>query len=235
MYAGAALALGLGGVVARLPFLPRWLRVVVGTGVGGAGFYLGGSLAVSHWVYDWSPLYGWKWLARFVRGTPGRIVNVHAGFDESSAALAELYPGAELAVVDFYDPVRNPEPSIARARRAYPAREGTLAVGLGGWPLDDGWADLVVLFLAAHEVRSVADRRRLFSEVERVGAVGARVVVVEHLRDAANFAAYGPGFLHFHSEAAWRDSFGPGLAVVDVGRITPFVRVFGLQVGQGDA
>ncbi len=233
MYAGAGAALSLGGLLARSSFLPRWLRTLVGAGVGGVGFYFVGSLAVSHWVYDRSALYGWRWLARFVSKEPGRIVNVHAGFDESTGALRNLYPSAVVTPVDFYDPVRNPEPSIARARRAHPVDPATVRVGLDGWPLATGSADLVVLFLAAHEVRTVADRRRLFGQVRRVCGADARVVVVEHLRDAANFAAYGPGFFHFHSQDAWRRSFGPGLEVVDEAKITPFIHVFGLRVVGG--
>lgn len=216
-----------GGVVARLPGLPRWVRGLVGLGVGGAGFSVAASLAASHWVYDWSPLYRWTWLGRFVPTVPRRIVNVHAGFDESSAALRELYPGVELTVLDFYDPVRNPEPSIARARRAYPIGTGTVSVELDGWPVGDGAADLVMMFLAAHEVRTLAERRRMFAEARRVCAVGGRLVVVEHLRDAANLVAYGPGFLHFHSRAAWLESAaGVGWELVDEGVVTPLVRVF---------
>ncbi len=235
MYAGAGLALAVGGWLARCAFVPKGLRAMLTAGVGGAGFYLVGSLVVSHWIYDRSPLYGWKWLARFVPVEPQRILNVHAGFDESTEALRRLYPAAEVTPVDFYDPVRNPEPSIARARRAYLVDPTTIRVGSDAWPLADGSADLVVLFLAAHELRTVVDRRRLFGEVRRVGSPGGRVVVVEHLRDAANFVAYGPGSFHFHSKAAWYESFGPGLPVVAEEKITPFVHVFALRIEEGEA
>jgi hypothetical protein len=56
------------------------------------------------------------------------------------------------------------------------------------------------------------------------------VILVEHLRDPANFIAFGPGFLHFHSRRGWQrgwESAGFGLA--DEFRITPWVRVFVLR------
>ncbi len=84
--------------------------------------------------------------------------------------------------------------------------------------------------LAIHELRSDAERSAWFAEAGRCLADGGKVVLVEHVRDLANFVAFGPGFLHFHSVAAWQKSWERGgLNRVDGFRITPFVRVFVLK------
>jgi len=76
------------------------------------------TLAVSWYVYDHSGIYNLDWLDD--TGIQN-MVNINAGFDETSALLAEKYPNAKLTVFDFYDPVLHTEISIARAREAYPA------------------------------------------------------------------------------------------------------------------
>jgi SAM-dependent methyltransferase len=97
-------------------------------------------------------------------------------------------------------------------------------------PLPNGTIDVATLLLSAHELRSDEARGALFTELRRVLGPGGRVVVAEHLRDWANFLAYGPGFLHFHSRRTWIRCFARHR--FDVHRefsITPFVRVFVLR------
>jgi len=158
---------------------------------------------------------------------PRSMVNIHAGFDESSEALSTLYPSAELRILDFYNPQRTTEPSIARARAAFPPARSAESVSVDSLPLTDASQDLALLFLAAHEIRNDDQRAKLFREIRRSLRRQGRVVLVEHLRDAANAIAYGPGCLHFHSRATWlRAIQGAGLALVSESKITPLVRVF---------
>ena len=85
----------------------------------------------------------------------------------------------------------------------------------------------MLLLLAAHELRRRADRLAFFREARRVLAPGGRIVLVEHLRDAANFAPFGPGFLHFLSRREWLATIAKSrLQIVQEFPITPFVRVF---------
>lgn len=57
------------------------------------------------------------------------------------------------------------------------------------------------------------------------------MIVVEHLCDRANFVAFGPGSLHFHSREAWQSSWqGTGFEIADEFSLTPWVRGFALTV-----
>jgi hypothetical protein len=97
-------------------------------------------------------------------------------------------------------------------------------------PLENEQLDAAFLIFAAHELREHADRAQLLRGLRPALNRGGRVVIVEHLRDAANFIAFGPGFLHFHSRAQWLEAIAAaGFHVTDEFSLTPFVRVFALQ------
>ena len=229
-YAAAAAVAGAALATAARLRRPWWFRAMLALGAGGALFYLAGSLVVSWFIYDRSPLYRWRWLRRMTAGDPRQIVNIHSGFDESSEAIRALFPAAELTVLDFYDPAEQTEASIARARAAYPASVPARSVRSDDLGLPGATADLVLLILAAHEVRSALGRDRLFAEVARIVRPGGQVILVEHGRDAANLLAFGPGFFHFFAPAEWRRvAAGAGFRLAQETRITPFVRVFDLR------
>lgn len=199
--------------------------------IAGCVYFLIGSLGVSHWVYDVSDLYRWTWLDRALRGARlQKMVVCHSGFDEASAMLKQRLPEADWRVIDHYDPATMTEASIRRARGLFPPTEGTVPARFDAWPLADSSVDVVFGMLAIHELRSNGERVAWFTEARRCLGDGGRVVVVEHLRDVANFVAFGPGFMHFHSAGAWQKSWeSGGLMRVDDFRITPFVRVFLLE------
>jgi ubiquinone/menaquinone biosynthesis C-methylase UbiE len=93
-----------------------------------------------------------------------------------------------------------------------------------------GSADAVFLIFAAHEIRSAKSRREFFAEMRRVLAPSGRIVLVEHLRDWRNFAAFGPGCFHFQSRQAWlRAANKTGFSVTAEFGVTPFVRIFTLK------
>lgn len=168
-------------------------------------------------------------LAAAAEAGPARLVNINAGFDETSALLAHRFPGAGLTVLDFYDPAVHTEVSIRRARAAYPPYPGTRRVAAGQLPLPAGSCQRVFLFMAAHEARQPAQRVALLREVGRLLLPGGQAVVVEHLRDLPNFLAYTVGFLHFYSGREWRRVFrAAGLVVAREQKITPFVSAFTL-------
>jgi hypothetical protein len=204
------------------------LRITSAVAFGCGAYFIFVSLGVSHLVYDCSDLYRWSWLDRFIPGFPiRRTVFCHSGFDETSLELREKFPDAQWFILDHYDPQRMTEPSIHRARALFPPTTGTLACSYDAWPLSAESADVVFALLAIHEFRTESERTAWFAEAKRCLCKGGRVVLVEHVRDLANFLAFGPGFLHFHSCTSWRRCWETaGLRSVNQFSITPFIQVF---------
>jgi SAM-dependent methyltransferase len=185
------------------------------------------SLLVSFYVYDLSGFYRLGWLDALPADRGENIVNINAGFDEISRMLKVKYPDANLHVCDFYDTTKHTEPSILRARKAYPPHPKTQKVSTTGLPFAENWADKVFAIMSAHEIRDAAERESFFRELSRILTPSGRIVVVEHTRDAANFLAYNIGAFHFHPKAAWITAFDH--ANLEIEReidITPFLTAF---------
>ena len=225
---GIAVVVFAAAVVGMFVWRDPWVLAFFGAIAMGSGYFVFVSLGVSHLIYDRSDLYGWQWLERVLGGGEvRRVVFCHAGFDEASDALREKLPGAEWRLLDHHDPATMTEASIRRARKLYPPTEGTEAAPFSQWPIGDEWADGVFGLLAIHELRSIEERAKWFAEARRCLTADGRIIVIEHVRDVANFLAFGPGFLHFHSMKSWARSWETeGLRLIDSFRITPFVRVF---------
>lgn len=183
------------------------------------------SLSVSFFIYDLSSLYKLTWLDRLRTGS--KIININAGFDETSNLLKSKFTNADLIVLDFYDPTKHTEVSIKRARKAYPPFPNTQQTSTTNLPLKDKSADNVFAILSAHEIRNDEERVSFFRELNRVLAATGQVIVTEHLRDTANFLAYNIGFFHFHSKSTWLQTFQlAGFKVADEIKITPFISTF---------
>ncbi len=215
------------GVLLWLP-LPDILRVLGVVALVAGAYLVLGSLFASWYVYDFAPMYGFAWLPGFA-GAAKRVLNIHAGFDESSQKLRAVYKDAKLEIADFYDPEHNTEKSIARARQAYPALPETRTVDPRALPYQDDQFDLACALFAAHEIREPLERIAFFKELLRVAN---SVVLLEHLRDAPNFIVYGPGALHFYGEAQWQRTVeAAGWRIAARTRLTPFVMAFRLERG----
>ena len=227
----AAVAVLITALCGLLLFPAPGFKLVCGAALAGAAYFLFGSLGVSHLIYDRSDLYRWGWMDRALRGTQRRdFIFCHSGFDESSQALREKLGAAGWRVLDHFDETQMTEASIRRARRMFPPTADTLPAPHDHWPVSAACADVVFGLLAIHEFRSEAERSEWFSEARRCLRKDGRVVIVEHVRDLANFLAFGPGFLHFHSPGSWRRAWEcAGFRSLDEFRITPWVRVFVLS------
>lgn len=188
------------------------------------------SVIASFWIYDASPLYRWAWIPDALDSAPRRWLNLHAGLDESSATLRRLFPDSEGQTGDFFDAAEMSEPSIQRARAERTRDTTTERVNFRKLPYPDGFFDSAFLLFAAHEIRHASVRDAFFREVHRVVSPSGTILLVEHVRDFANFAAFGPGFLHFMPVGEWRRlARVAGLQVLREWRMTPFVKIFLLK------
>jgi signal transduction histidine kinase len=206
---------------------PVW-RVLILSATAPAAFWTCSSLLVSYYVYGRPALYSLGWLDQCLSRAPRRWVFIHAGLDETSGRLAARYPSSESQVLDIFDAREMTERSIQEARSTQTRR--SKRADWRALPLNDAEMDTAFLVFAAHELRRPEARAQFFREVARVLRQDGEVILVEHLRDGANFLAFGPGFLHFLDERAWRQAaVAGGLQIRDRFQVTPFVNVFVLR------
>lgn len=217
LYAAGVVTTLTGAALARRQTSPRLVRLG-GTAAGlVAGWLSVASIAASWWIYDRSELYRWRWLQRCVPAVPVRVLIVHAGLDEASAPVADLWPGAMVASVDVHGGIGRTTASLRIARRS-------AAAGSRGHDDIPVGNDLVVAFLAAHELRTRGKRVQFIRDVAGQLVIGGRLVLIEHIRDAANAAAFGPAIGHFYPVDEWREVIRlGGLELVAEERITPFI------------
>jgi ubiquinone/menaquinone biosynthesis C-methylase UbiE len=188
------------------------------------------SLVVSTYIYDFSELYRLSWLDGLGNNKGEKIININAGFDETSYLLQKKFKHSELLVADFYDPDKHTEISIKRARRAYPPFPNTQQITTASLPVQDESADKIFTILSAHEIRNDEERIVFFKELYRVLKPGGKIIVAEHLRDPVNFLAFNIGFFHFHSKITWKKTFQEAnLTVSKEIKITPFITAFILE------
>ena len=188
-------------------------------------------LLASHLIYDRSHLYELSWLDGRDPHWAGTVLNINAGFDETSALIQQRFPRCTLHALDLYDPAKHTEPSIERARKAHAPYPRTQTVAMPHLPFADGSAELILAFLSLHEVRDANERVIALNGMRRALKRDGQLIVTEHLRDAANFVAFNFGFLHFHSKATWMNAFDrAGFRIMRTQRTTPFVTTFILQL-----
>lgn len=183
------------------------------------------SLLASMYVYDLSGLYELKWITGSDKDQ--MVVNINAGFDETSSLIKEKFPAASLVVLDFYDPAKHTEVSIKRARKACPHFPGTQTITTDHLPLADATADKILVIFAAHEIRNEEERIMFFQELHRVIKDDGIIYITEHLRDLPNFLVYTIGFFHFFSKRSWKRVFSKsGFIICQEIKCTPFVSTF---------
>lgn len=188
------------------------------------------SLGISYYIYDYTDIYNLDWLKPLDVPAGTNLVNIHAGFDETSHLLAQRYSRSMLQVFDFYDPVKHTEISIERARKLYGAYPNTKKIHTGNIPLEVNSTDYIFNIFAAHEIRDPVERIAFLKQLHACIKPTGYVVVLEHLRDLPNFIAYNIGFFHFHSRKEWRRNFTEaGFILEQELALTPFLALFILR------
>jgi SAM-dependent methyltransferase len=210
-YAGA-LTLVTAALVTGVAGAPGWIRYPLRAVCAPGIVWTLTSLAATWWVYDRCKVY-----EQLTVGLPdvGEWAAVHAGFDDSLAALSAAIgrPPATEAEIAI-----RPGASLRRARKL---SQGSAAAGL---PPTAGSLDSIFVTFAVHEIRDIDGQRALFTALQQALRPGGRLIVTEHSRDAANFAVYGPGALHFQPLATWyARAAEAGLTEENRLSVTPFV------------
>ncbi|MEV1025104.1 methyltransferase domain-containing protein [Streptomyces sp. NPDC050264] len=181
----------------------RPLRALARAGAVSATGLLASATAASWYVYDHSGLYDYHWLEALLPDVPSAYVVVSTGLDEVSGPLAARWPTARQISVDLFDPELMTEGSIRRARRRVPPPEHSVPGRPHALPPESSSVDAVLMVFAAHELRTAADRERLFTECARLLRPAGTLILAEHLRDTANVLAFGPGAWHFFARTEW--------------------------------
>jgi SAM-dependent methyltransferase len=224
LYVVGVFAVVAGIVFVLAPGVPRDLRIAASVGVLIAAWFTAASFLAFYWMFDRSELLTGRWLPELVPA-PARWIQINAGLEETTLPLETLFPHTSGRLLDIYQPDAMTEPALARARE----REGGVAAH-GSRPdalgIDDASAELIVVMLAAHEIREPARREAFFRELVRALTTNGTIVLVEHLRNIAAALTFGPGLFHFLPRSEWLRLAGlTGLKVARERSITPYVTV----------
>lgn len=207
----------------------QWLGIIFGLVIGAFLYGLLMPLVVSAYVYDLSGFYKFDWLKSQIRDDAGvnLIVNINAGFDETSFIIKNKFPDSDLKVFDFYNAAQHTEPAIIKARKVSLVYPDTKPIATNAIPLKDNTADIIFLLSAAHEIRSYDEKIVFLKECYRICKPHGKVIMVEHLCDFPNFLAFSIGFTHFFSRSTWKNAFkSAGFLSFQETKFTPFMSIF---------
>ncbi len=185
------------------------------------------SLIISHWIYDRSDIYTLPSLKNSSHIDQALWLSITAGFDEITPTIKVEFPNISLRILDFYDPSKHTEPSIARARNTYPPHPETETISSNRIPASDQSVDKIIAFFSLHEIRNHRERIMTFKELHRTLSDDGELHLTEHLRDIPNFIAYSLGTLHFFTKNTWLKTFEESNFCIKAElKTTPFITTF---------
>lgn len=165
------------------------------------------SLLTSWWIYDAKDFYGLGWMRKYLSDNAnGTVLNLSAGFDETTSAIDHMIAGS-LVAADFFNSEQHTEASIKRARLMYPPSNELVRITTSKVAFKDDSFDEVVATFCLHEIRSEKELIGFLRELKRVLKKDGKFIVTEHFRDLPNFGAFSVGFLHFFGERYWLNAF----------------------------
>ncbi|MEO8235244.1 MAG: methyltransferase domain-containing protein [Flavobacterium sp.] len=186
-------------------------------------------LIISAYVYDFSGYYDFHWLknCQVADSSTNQILNINAGFDETSFIIKNHFPKSDLKVFDFYNAKQHTEPAIIRARKVSLIYPDTQQIKSNLIPVKDKSVDIIFLLSAAHEIRLHHEKVQFLKECHRICKPDGKVIMIEHLRDFPNFLAFSIGFTHFFSRSTWKNAFEQaGFVTFQETKFTPFMSIF---------
>lgn len=208
-------------------FLPQPFQLIGIIGGIMGGILVGLSILVSYYIYDYSNLYQLPWAGDF---NHLMVLNVTAGFDETTVILKHKYPNIQITSVDFYQAKTHTEKSIERARKIYPRSKDLVQVNTHQLPFDSNTFDVVFAMFSLHEIRNQKEKEHFFRELNRVLKPHGELHLTEHLRNLPNALAYSVGVFHFFSKKLWIHTFSnSGFRMINEIHSTPFVTTFILK------
>lgn len=188
------------------------------------------SLAASFLIYDLSEIYVLNVIEQITLPKQARLLNLTAGFDETSIRLKEKLPAATLDIRDFYNATQHTEPSIRRARALYPLHPDCRSLSTEHPDLPTDHYNLICGIFALHEIRNNEERISFLKVLANALTPDGTLLITEHLRDLPNFAAFSIGAFHFHSKQTWLSNLkAAGLQLIHHETHTPFVHHFLLK------
>lgn len=198
----------------------QWF-VVVAAAV--ALVWSGVALAVSAYIYDVSPLSAGTWLTPLLSQPISTWAAIDAGLD-GEVQLEPNVSGTCVGRLELVDAATMRGGSIHRARSMTARQHAGTPCKPTSLPLGSATCDVVFVVFAAHEIQQRVARQQFFGEIARTLTPNGRVMLIEHVRDAWNFAAFGHGAFHFFSRREWVTlAAGAGLDVLHEARVTPWV------------
>ncbi|MES2558308.1 MAG: methyltransferase domain-containing protein [Bacteroidota bacterium] len=224
-----AIGLGLLALIITSHVFIEWSDLLYGVIIASFLYGLLMPLLVSAYVYDFSGYYSLHWLQQYALTDSGnnQLLNINAGFDETSFIIKKYFPLSHLRVFDFYNATQHTEPAIVRARKVSLVYPDTQRITTAAIPVPDQSVDIIFLLSAAHEIRSHEEKIQFLKECHRVCKPTGKVVMVEHLRDFPNFLAFSVGFTHFFSRKTWKNAFeNAGFSSCTERKFTPFMSIF---------
>ncbi len=189
-------------------------------------------LIVSAYIYDFSGYYNFHWLKHCKTNNLNtkKIININAGFDETSFIIKNKFPKSELKVFDFYNAKKHTEQAIIRARKVSLVYPNTKQIKSNLIPLKDKSIDIIFLLSAVHEIRLHEEKVLFLKECLRICKPDGKLIMVEHLRDFPNFLAFSVGFTHFFSKKVWKKAFkSAGFSSFSETKFTPFMSIFNIR------